>query len=131
MGTVAPTYEEFIAQYPEFTTVLQSVIEAELSLSSRVLSEATWGSFFSDGVGLDVAHNLAIAGSIGSDSVTAGLKAGAGVVNSVSAAGVSVSFNSAEWDKDRTSENWYNRSIYGQRFLRLQSIVVPLGELTA
>lgn len=126
MGATVPTYAEFIAQYPVFTSVAQATVTLQLSLSERLLDESAWGDFYGDAIGLDAAHNLVI-DSMESGSVIGGMQAGVGQITSSSAAGMSTSFASLNLDSKRQSEVWYSKTSYGQKFLRLRSAVIPLG----
>ena len=128
MGATVPTYAEFITQYPVFASVTQASVVMQLSLSERLLDSDAWGDFYGDAIGLDAAHNLVI-DAMESGSVLGGLQAGVGQITSSSAAGMSTSFASLNLDSKRQSEVWYSKTSYGQRFLRLRSVVIPLGTL--
>lgn len=126
MARTAPTYDEFVALYPAFASTVQPRIESFLSMSSRLLDEASWGDFFSDAVGLDAAHSLALA--LGAEKgPQAALQGATGPISSVSAAGISTSFNTMSSDGKSKSDNWYSKTVYGQQFLRLRDTVIPPG----
>jgi hypothetical protein len=129
MPTTVPTYAEFVAQYPEFATLQQAVVESRLSLSSRILSKRAWGDFFSDAIGLDTAHNLAIQAAAGA-TPTGGFQGAVGPVSSVSAAGISTSFNTPSVDVANKSDSWYMKTSYGQQFLLLRDQVIPMGVMS-
>ena len=124
MAKTAPTYAEFIVLYPEFAATAQAVIEARLSFSARLLDVAAWKDFFSDAVGLDAAHHLALQQS------GMGAQGAIGPISSVSAAGVSTSFNSPSVESKNKSEVWYMKTGYGQQFLLLRGQVIPPGLMT-
>ena len=128
MSTSAPTYAQFITAYPSFATMDPAVVQSALDLSIRLLSVNAWGSFFSDAVSLDAAHNLTMVGVIGSGE-TGGVQGTSGPIQSVSGAGLSTSFASIEFDSRDKSEMWYSKTAYGQQFLRLRQVVIPLGVL--
>jgi hypothetical protein len=125
MGTTAPTYAQFVAALPSFAPLDQSVVEYALDLSARLLDEAAWGTFFSDAVSLDAAHNLTMAGVIGT-GVTGGVQGTSGPIQSVSGAGLSTSFASIDF---KFRDMWYSKTAYGQQFLRLRQVVIPSGVL--
>jgi len=115
------TYAEFIALYPEFTTMSQVIVEDKLTRAELLLSSSAWGDFYQTAIGLDAAHNLALRAAIGS-STTGGIKAAAGQITSASGAGLSVGF--AQSQSNNQTEEWYNKTIYGQEYLRLRSVVI-------
>ena len=129
MSTVIPTTSDFIVLYPAFAAVSAGQISAQLSLSSRLLSKDAWGDFYSDAIGLDTAHNLAIAQqtNVGSGA----LQMAAGPISSVSVAGISTSFATMNVDGKSKSDLWYSKTAFGQQFLRLRDTVMPMGVMTA
>jgi hypothetical protein len=62
--------------------------------------------------------------------LTGGQQAAAGPISSVSAAGMSTSFESVSKSTDTDSESWYKKTGYGQMFLRLRSSVMGYGTLS-
>lgn len=131
MATTAPTYIEFMAQYTGFSGVPQPVVERQLFLSGRLLDDAAWGDFYSDAVGLDSAHNLSLA-LLASQGIGGGLQGVSGPTSSVSAAGVSISFESLKGVNDKNpSEGWYAKTVYGQQFLRLRNAIIPAGVMAS
>lgn len=132
MGSAAPTYAEFIAAFPAFGQTTLGVVQSQLSLSARLLSADAWGDFYGEGVALDAAHNLAMTAVAEAGGTQGAFQAAVGPASSVSAAGVSVSFNSAGASEQKSaSVNWYAKTGYGQRFLSLRRTVVPLGVMAA
>ena len=130
MSRTAPTYAEFIALFPAFSaSSLSAQVEGQLALSGRLLDLSAWDTFYSDGVALDAAHNLAISSLVAGAAMGA-FQGAAGPVSSVSAAGISTSFASPQAGGGR-SEDWYNKTAYGQQFLRLRAVVIGKGVLTA
>lgn len=131
MSNILPTSDEFLAAYPQFSgnSYVQSV-DSQLILSGRLLSRDAWGEFYSDAVMLDAAHNLLLSVLSQKQGGLGAMQMAAGSISSVSAAGVSTSFNSSQTIKSQTDE-WYSKTIYGQQFLRLRHAAVPLGYLTA
>ena len=130
MANVAPTYAEFVALYPGFNSVLQATVEQQISFSARLLDESAWGDFFSDAVGLDVAHNLSLGLMVASGPQGA-MQGAAGPVTSASAAGMSASFAQPQWNSKSNVENFYYKTMYGQQFLRLRDSVMSRGFLCA
>jgi hypothetical protein len=85
------TYSEFVEAFPAFLTSPSGQVSMQLSLSSRLLDPLVWGDFYRDAMGYDAAHNLTLALLMSQDAQSA-QQAAAGPVSSVSAAGVSISF---------------------------------------
>lgn len=129
MGTTAPTYAQFIALFPAFSAVSQPIVEDALSLSANLLDESAWGNFFSNAVGLDAAHNLAMNSLL--DTISGSFKNTAGPLTSASAAGASASFASPPNVDGYGSNSWYSKTTYGQRFMRLRAVVIPPGGMCA
>lgn len=129
MSNTAPTYSEFVAKYPIFATADQSLVESQLDLTTRFLDASAWGNYYSDAVEYDVAHNITIMVQMQS-GLTGGQQAAAGPISSVSAAGMSTSFESVSKSTDTDSESWYKKTGYGQMFLRLRSSVMGYGTLS-
>ena len=128
MSNQAPTYEEFLAAYPAFDNSSYVTIgPAQLSLSTRLLSQTNWGDFYSDGVMLDCAHNLVLERAASSNQGMGSMQVAAGPISSVSVAGTSTSFNTGSSDGKSNSRDWYMKTSYGQKFLRLRDAVVPSG----
>jgi len=129
MSRVAPTYAEFIVAFPAFASVEQGLVEQALDFSVRLLDAPAWGLHYSDAVGLDAAHNLALESLVGA-SPSGAFNGVSGPLNSASAAGASVSFAGVEGFGSGPSAAWYAKTIYGQKFLRLQSVVIPMGDVS-
>jgi hypothetical protein len=126
MSRIAPTYAEFIVLFPAFAAAaLQPIVESELSLSARMLDVGVWDDFFSDAIGLEVAHNLAIRAI----AAGPGGLAPTGQVSNVSGAGISIGFATPSGSGKSRTVDWYNRTNYGQQFLTLRDRVVPMGML--
>ena len=130
MSNIAPTYDEFIERFPAFANLNEDQIEMSLGFSSGLLSSMVWGSSYSNAIGLDTAHMLTLAAMAGSSS-TGGIQAAVGPVTSVSAAGVSTSFQAFDVTPGSKSDAWYSKTIYGQMFLRLRNSVMPMGDMCA
>lgn len=130
MPITVPTYADFIECYPVFASLSQTVIEKWLSVSGRLLDADAWGDFYSDAVMLDTAHTLSINQMTGA-ALNGGQQAATGPISSSSAAGISVSFASPDQIAGSKSDSWYNKTAYGQQFLRLRNIIIPAACLTA
>ena len=129
MARTAPTYAEFIAAYPRFTSLGQPVVENVLSLASAMFDVQVWGDFFSNAVSLETAHNLTME-AMGGSGASGSLQAAVGAISGVSGAGVSTNFATPSVDIKNTSKAWYMKTGYGQQFLVLRDRVVPLGVMT-
>lgn len=126
MPTTAPTYADFIVAFPAFVTTAQAAIERQLSLSTRLLDPEIWADFYSDAVGLDAAHNLVL-DLQSAQGPQGAAQAAVGPVTSVSAAGISTSFATLSPAGKSASQDWYQKTGYGQQFLRLRQVVIPMG----
>lgn len=126
MAKTAPTYPEFILEFPAFAEVSQPVVTRAITLSARLLEPLSWGDFYSDAVGLDAAHNLVLS-QMSAQGVQGAAQVAVGAVTSVSGAGLSTSFATPSLDGKSKSDNWYMKTGYGQQFLRLRSVVIAPG----
>lgn len=126
-----PTYDDFIAKYPIFTppAVSQEDIQEQLDFSTRLLSASAWHDWLSDAILLLTAHEISM-NLLPNSDIGGGLQGARGNVSSASGAGLSVSFESMTPTSGDTSDNWYNRSTYGQKYIRLRSLVVAGFNLT-
>ena len=120
-------YADFIEQFPAFSSLTEAQVNRALNLSSKLLDKSTWGDFYEEAVFLDSAHNLAIRIPAEQEGIAGSREAAAGQVNSVSAAGMSVSFSQMNIQAGNYTDEWYSKTSYGQEFLRLRSVVIPLG----
>lgn len=131
MSNTVPTYADFIAQYPLFIppAVLEIDAQRQLDLAARLLSKGAWDDWYSDAILLVAAHNLSMWLKTQS-SIEGGTQFASGNVSSVSGAGLSVSFESIESLSGSKSDAWHNRTVYGQQYLHLRSIVITSATLS-
>lgn len=129
MSRSAPTYAEFVAKYPAFASLTEAAVQDQIDESAALLFLGAWGDWYSTAVELDTAHNLALSSMLMTDATTAVI--GSGIVSSASAAGVTTSFATPELGEKRTSRDWYTKSIFGQKFLRLRNVVMPGMDISA
>lgn len=130
MNTVAPTWSDFTTQYPQFADpTFNALGPIQLGISTRMLSLAVWGSFYSDGIMLDCAHNLTLMQMTTNGGANGGVQMAIGPISSTSVAGTSTSFNTPASTGKANSVDWYNKTIFGQQFLRLRSAVCDMGVL--
>ncbi len=115
------TYAEFIALYPEFASMSQVIVQDRLTRATALLLSSAWGDFYETAIGLDAAHNLALKSLIGGNAI-GGVQAAVGQITSASGAGLSTSFAQAQTNNN--TEEWYNKTVYGQEYLRLRSVVI-------
>lgn len=125
MSSQAPTINDFATAYPQFAAYTGA--DTQLSLSIRLLDSDAWGDFFSDAVMLDCAHNLFLNNLAATGN--GAMELAAGPISSVSGGGVSIGFNSPSVESKRAADAWYQKTSYGQQFLRLRAACVPLGAL--
>ena len=134
MSNIAPTYADFIDVYPVFAPPAANEvdIQRQLDYAERLLSKVAWHDWYSDGIMLLVAHNMSL-WLPSQSSIGGGKDAAAGNVASVSGAGLSISYESSQTSivPGSKSSAWYNKTVYGQEFLYLQSIVINSACLTA
>ncbi len=127
MSNIAPTYAEFVIAYPVFVSpaVDELDVQRQLDVAERLLSKSAWGDFYSEAIMLLVAHNtlLWLRSQL---NINGGISAASGNVASTSGAGLSISFEStlANLTPGSKSSAWYNKTVYGQEYLYLQSIVI-------
>lgn len=127
MGT-APVaiYDYFIQKYPEFSDAsLENDCNEALSSASRLFSKDNWGDHFVDAVMLDAAHNIFLSVQARKGGGKGAMQLAAGPVSSVSGGGISTSFNSSSPAGKSHSDDFYQKTIYGQKFLRLRTVVMP------
>ncbi len=126
MAREIPTYDDFIGRYPIFVppAVSQEEILEQLDFATRLLSPSAWHDWLSDGIMLVAAHEISM-WLLPNSNVGGGLQGARGNVSSASGAGISVAFESIPSTPGDTSSTWYNRSTYGQKYMRLQALVVP------
>jgi len=129
MPYTVPTYDNFITRFCQFADVAKEVVDVNIALSVALLDGATWDVWYAEAVMLDAAHNIHMDQQAASKSQGAGLGT-AGPVNSVSGAGLSIGFAGATWDDKSKVQNWYMKTVYGQKLLRLWDVVVPAGCLS-
>jgi hypothetical protein len=122
LSNLVPTLAEFQAAYPVFTDAGLPV-EAQLAISARLLDKVSWGEWYSDGILLDAAHNLALTQI--ALTPKGAFEAAAGPLNSASAGGMSASFTQAQFSSKSIREQFYSKTIYGQQLLRLWNCVIP------
>jgi hypothetical protein len=128
MTLPSPTADDFIAAFAQFSGTDSGQVTTELAVAAAFLDSSVWDDLYPLGCMLLVAHELTINAAQLRGGVTGGIQAAIGPLSSSSAAGVSTSFNTVATD-GKSSADWYNKTSYGQRFLRVQRVVAPLGFL--
>jgi hypothetical protein len=135
---IAPTYAEFIALYPEFTSISSPAVSAILVRESTLLSETNWDKFWYHAICLMTAHRLALRFNISSAVSAAGMRSPLSsiqTVNNRSASPDSLSESSAT-SSLITGENAFNadlaRTEYGLEFLSLmQTVISPVDVIVS
>lgn len=124
--TVAPTVAQFIADYPEFDTTVQtdpnalqfnpSAIQYWLNFAQLVLNQGLWGSMYYAAVEMFAAHNLALEAwtAQGGDQTVPGIAKG--MIAAGSSGDVSVTYNN-QGVLALDAEHW-NFTVYGIRMIR-------------
>jgi hypothetical protein len=112
------TPAQFLAIFPEFTSVNTTIITFWLSVSANLVNVTRWGALADQGTALLTAHYLTLA-TAESASATAGTALGQtkGVVTSNAVDGVSVSRDAAS--VTITGAGMYNASQYGIQWVQL------------
>lgn len=128
-------YSEFVTAFPEFQNVPAPAVQYQLTLSQLVLSEGTWGQFYSYALFLYTAHYLAIRYNLQNGMVAAGVRgpfASIGITTSQSAStnGLSQGSELPEFLKSDDPLIYdLGRTEYGLQFLTLAERVIPLGTM--
>lgn len=125
--SMAISYPDFIKSFPAFQGVEQATIEYQLGLSTLLLESGVWAEWYPRAVSLDAAHNLALTQIAASSGIPGAIQMASGIISSVSGAGVSTSFQTPQMNSKSMSEQWYSKTIFGQEFLRLRNVVIPMG----
>lgn len=116
------TIEQFRASYPAFASTTfypdeQVGYWINQAVNFSPLDQQRWGQFYDMGLRLYVAHNLALERMGGLQAATGGAPVGAGVPQSKSVGGVSISYD-VEFGSETDAGAW-GLTIWGSRFLRL------------
>lgn len=128
--TACELYPKFILMHPEFANDSDKLVQAYLERALLFLDDSVWGVHYEQAVMLESAHNLALAKIAGSDSGGA-FQGAVGPITSVSAAGISTSFATLSPQGKSATDDWYNKTVYGQQFLRLRNMTIAPGAMTA
>lgn len=128
------TYEQFIADFPEFSEVPQGAVNRQLAMSN-MLSRPVWTKWWSQAVELFCAHYLAIRFKIGSALSANGLNDPFNAANvttnkSVNTGGISEgNAPSALLTGDDPINVDFARTEYGLEYLSLMRMVVAPGNV--
>jgi hypothetical protein len=132
---IAPTSDQFLADYPEFDTSEQddptalqfspSAINYWLTQGTMLMNAQIWGSQYYMAVELFMAHNLALEAwsAQGGDQTIPGLAKG--MIAAASAGNVSVTYNNAAVFEEGAGH--WNMTTYGLRLKRLIQLIAPAG----
>lgn len=116
--------DQLRADYPEFgdtNAFPESSLTYWINLATSYINPARWLDQTGIGIELFAAHNLTLEARAMADTVRGGAPGQSkGVISSVSADGVSVSYDTAS-ALDPKAEHW-NLTIYGTRFWNLMKI---------
>ena len=128
MSNIAPAWSDVTAVYPMFIgKTYQTSGPLQLAVSTRLLAQGPWGDFWSDAIMLDCAHNLLLNTLAQQANGMGAVQLAAGPISSTSVAGTSTSFNTATSNNKSNVRDWYLKTTFGQQFLRLQDVVIPIG----
>lgn len=127
-------YDDFIAEYIEFSSISPSIVESVGKIEDNILSDTSWGVVRCHALHLRTAHRLALRFNIGKICKQLGMKNGSSSaqVTSKSASNASLS-ESSELNAFARSENpiWadFGRTEYGLEYLRLLEETMPEGHV--
>ncbi|MES2587005.1 MAG: DUF4054 domain-containing protein [Pseudomonadota bacterium] len=108
------TPTDFKALFPEFSTVTDTVLQAQLDMALPSFNLSRWGDYLDEGMGSYVAHSL----------VLRGIQAVNGVSTDFNMKKVGdVQVQSSDLMLQKKAENPFMRSLYGQRYLYLVKII--------
>lgn len=113
------TPSAFKAEFTEFSTLSDTVVQTALTLAALQINAATWADKSDAGTKYLAAHQLAVDGKL---SASGGLSVAAGSVASETVGSVSRSYSSAATSGVGNAE--LARTSYGMTFLRLRSTVI-------
>lgn len=121
---VAPTTEQFLALFPEFsdqTKFPTPTLTAWLGVSANFVNESRWGDSWSFGVCLFAAHELSLARQAAVAAAAGGVPGGSvGLVASKSVGPLSKSYDNSVSKYD--DAGFWNLSVYGQQYWGLVRI---------
>ena len=107
------TTAEFKTRFPEFASVADDRIQLFIDDSVVILNEPFWDTKYDLGLHYLTAHYLVL-GTKSEDGATTG----SGPMTGKTVDGVSLSFGLATTDDG--TDDYYNQTIYGQRYLSLR-----------
>ena len=120
---------DFNCIFPEFKGLKDPFVDRYLILAKKVLDEEAWGDLYDDVVGLVAAHNIALANEASKAGTKGGIAGSHGPLISASAAGMASSFAPFQTDNKSLHQPYYSKTTYGQQFLALQRIAMPIAML--
>lgn len=114
----------FRSSFPEFadtTKYPNSAVTFWSNLAAKLVLESVWGTCWTEGMSLYVAHELALSAQSLKTSTVGGTPGTfGGVANSKTVGGATISYDStATSEKDA---GWWNLTNYGKQFIRLARI---------
>lgn len=112
---------QFRLDFPEFadtTAYPNSQIQFWATVAEKQVVQCVWDNMYETGVKLYVAHELVIARQNALTAANGGVPGqSGGIANSKTVGSVSVAYDAnTQTEKDA---GWWNRSTYGQQFIRL------------
>lgn len=128
------TVTEFLAIFPEFTSVAEPAIQFQLGLSMKKQNKLEWGQYWREAVLLETAHALAIRFNIAAAAAAEGINnpnaVGFATSMSASPGGLSQSAQMPAWmTGDDKLDSYYGRTFYGQQYLVLIIQVIGAGKV--
>lgn len=119
----------FRLNFPEFGDVTKytaDMIAFWQGLGEKLLNEERWGEFYSEGLQLFVAHQIALAAKNASTSSSNIPGTGTGILSGKSVGGVSINYDTSSVTLQDAGN--YNMTQYGRQFWQLAQIVGTGGQ---
>ena len=126
---MASSLETFKMMFPELCDVDDNIVTLWLTQADAYLCEQTWGKCYESACLYLAAHDLALSKQRQASASAAGGGA-AGVVQSASADGLSVSYSTPMFaTQGSIDETQYAKTPYGQKYLQLRDTCIGNGRL--
>lgn len=124
------TVSEFNCIFPEFKELKDPFVNRYLITVEKILDVVAWGDLYDDAVGLVTAHNIALANEASKAGTKGGISGSHGQLISASAAGMASSFAPFQTNDKSLHQQYYSKTTYGQQFLALQRVILPIAMLS-
>lgn len=130
LGIEGITKNQFLERFPEFADVDENICLYYINLANKILCASAWGNFYNDATGLVAANFVAIMNQVSGGGEKGGVNGSHGPLTSASVAGMSASFGEFKVSDKSTWQQFFSKTAYGQLFLSLQFVTIPMAALT-